>query len=47
MDKVLRADILELAERSNWNPLTTDERIRFTISGLKNPFFVSILKEML
>jgi len=47
MDKVLRADILELAEKSHWNPLTTDERIRFTISGLKNPFFVSILKEML
>lgn len=47
MDKVLRKDILDLAEKSNWNPLTTNERIRFTIGNLKNPYFVSILREML
>ncbi len=47
MDKTLRQDILELSEVNKWNPLTTDERVRFNISSLKNPYFVSILKEML
>lgn len=47
MDKKLREDILGIAETSNWNPLTTNERIRFTLDNLKNPYFKSILKEML
>lgn len=46
MDKNLRKDIIALAETSQWNPLTTDERVRFTIGNLKNPYFVSILREM-
>jgi hypothetical protein len=46
MDKQLREDILEIAEASNWNPLTTDERIRFTLQNLKNPFFKTIIKDM-
>jgi hypothetical protein len=47
MDKNLRKDIIDLSESAKWNPLTTDERVRFTISQLKNPYFVSILKDML
>lgn len=46
MDKNLRKDIIELAQSSQWNPLTTDERVRFTVGNLKNPYFVSILREM-
>lgn len=46
MDKQLREDILEVAENSNWNPLTTDERIRFTLQNLKNPYFKTIIKDM-
>jgi len=46
MDKNLRKEIIELAEASQWNPLTTDERVRFTIGNLKNPYYVSILREM-
>lgn len=47
MDKNLRKDVIELAEASQWNPLTTDERIRFTVGNLKNPYYASILKEMI
>lgn len=47
MDKNLRKDVIELAETSQWNPLTTDERIRFTVGNLKNPYYASILKEMI
>lgn len=46
MDKELREKILELAEHCNWNPLTTDERIRFTLQDLKNPYYKAIIKEM-
>lgn len=47
MDKDLRKAIIDLAESSQWNPLTTDERVRFTIGNIKNPYFVSILREMI
>jgi hypothetical protein len=47
MDKNLRKDIIELSDSAKWNPLTTDERVRFTITQIKNPYFVSILKDML
>lgn len=47
MDKNLRKDVIELAESSQWNPLTTEERVRFTIGNIKNPYYVSILREMM
>lgn len=46
MDKQLRDDILGVAQASNWNPLTTDERVRFTLQNLKNPFFKTIINDM-
>lgn len=47
MDKNLRKDVIDVAESAKWNPLTTDERVRFTISQIKNPYFVSILRDMM
>lgn len=47
MDKNLRKEIIDLSESAKWNPLTTDERVRFTVSQIKNPYFVSILREMM
>jgi hypothetical protein len=46
MDKNLRKEIIDLSEAAKWNPLTTDERVRFTIEQIKNPYFVSVLKSM-
>lgn len=47
MDKNLRKEIIDVSESAKWNPLTTDERVRFTINQIKNPYFVSILKDMM
>jgi hypothetical protein len=47
MDKQMRMDVLQVAENSNWNPLITDERVRYTLSNIKNPYFAAIIKEML
>lgn len=46
MDKQMRMDVLEIAENSNWNPLTTDERVRYTLGNIKNPYFATIIREM-
>lgn len=42
MDKHLRDDILELANKYNWTPLTTNEKVSFTIRSLKNKYAVDL-----
>lgn len=46
MDKALREEVKSLAEEKNWNTLTSNERIRFTLSSMKNQYFAEILKSM-
>jgi hypothetical protein len=47
LDKKLRDEVLEVADKYSWNPLTTRDRILLGISSMKNPYFRDLLKSML
>lgn len=42
-----RRQLIAVAEKYNWTPLTTSEKIRYTIDTLLNPYFKEKLKAML
>lgn len=46
-DGALRKAIVELAQKYNWGPLTTDGRIRQNLDQLQNPFFRAVIKDMM
>lgn len=46
-DGALRKDIIELATKYQWGPLTTDARIKMNLDTLKNPFFRDVVKDMM
>lgn len=45
-DMKVRKDILELAKKFNWTPLTTDDRVGYGVNTLKNRYFVDIFRSM-
>lgn len=47
MDSKLRKELVELATNQKWNALTTDSRVRMNIEYLKNPYFKTVLKELM
>ena len=46
-DIALRKDIIELATKNKWGPLTTDARVSMGLDSLKNPFFRAVVKDMM
>lgn len=42
-----RRELLSVADKYDWSPVTTTEKIRYGIATLKNPYFVSKLRAML
>lgn len=46
LDWKLREEILTLAKRYNWTPMTTNERVSFAIGGMKNKYFVDLYRSM-
>lgn len=46
MGKDIRSEILNIAEQYDWNPLTTKDRLRVTMDFIRNPYMLTILKEM-
>lgn len=49
MNRKIKERLVELADQYRWTPLTTDERVRFTLNELYDPrekqFFLSLLKQ--
>jgi hypothetical protein len=46
-DSALRKAIVEVAQRFNWGPLTTDTRVRMGIEQIQNPYFREVVKDMM
>ena len=46
-DGALRKDIVEIATKYKWGPLTTDARVRMGLESLKNPYFRAVVKDMM
>jgi hypothetical protein len=46
-DSALRKAIVEVAQRFNWGPLTTDSRVRMGIEQIQNPYFREVVKDMM
>ena len=45
--QAVRKELVELAEKYNWNPLTTKDRMRLGIESMKDVFTAKVLKTML
>jgi len=46
-DKKLRQDILDIALKYRWNPSTTDEKIKYGVNQLKNPYALEVLRSIM
>lgn len=46
-DGALRRDIIEIATKNKWGPLTTDGKVKMNLEQLKNPYFKAVLKDMM
>jgi hypothetical protein len=46
MDRRLREDLLAIAERLHWTAVTTQDMINYGITQLKNPYFQTVLREI-
>lgn len=46
-DKKLRQDILDIAAQYRWSAITTNEKIKFGIAQLKNPYALEVLRSIM
>ncbi len=47
MDKKLRDDLLAIADKLRWTAVTTQDMIAYGITQLKNPYFQTVLREII
>lgn len=47
LNKEVRDQVFEISTKYNWNPLTTNDRVRLGISSMKDAFTKTILLDML
>ena len=47
MDIKLRKEIIALAQADGWSAITTDARVRFALDKLKNPYYRTIMRELM
>jgi hypothetical protein len=46
-DRKLRQEILDIAVKYRWSPVTTDEKIKYGINQLKNPYALEVLRSIM
>ena len=46
MDLKLKRELIELAKTCRWTPATTRDKLRYDLDKLKNPYYTTILKEI-
>lgn len=46
-DIALRKEIIDIATKFKWGPLTTDARVRMGLDSMKNPYFRAVVKDMM
>lgn len=47
MDLKLKRELIELAKECRWTPATTRDKLKYDITKLKNPYYVTILRDLL
>ena len=47
MDSKLRKELIALAQDDGWSAVTTDARVRFALDKMKNPYFRTIMRELM